>query len=90
MTLLPGHLAPEHRNVLRAVALAYRRVARRRDLSMSLGQREGLAVDAAIEEYRRLFPADDRDDLGVSREVLRMIAAAINADARWFWHGPEL
>jgi hypothetical protein len=24
-----------------------------------------------------------------SRDVNRMVAAAINADTRWFWHGPD-
>ena len=89
MTLLPGHLPPEQRNVLRAVALAYRRIARNRDPNVTLAESEGRAVDAAILEYRRAYPDDTRSDLEVSKEVLQMIAAAINADARWFWHGPE-
>jgi hypothetical protein len=33
------------------------------------------------------FCAHDR--LAVSGEVVRMIAAAINVDHQWFWHGPE-
>jgi hypothetical protein len=88
--LMPGHFQPEQRNVLRAVALAYRRIARNRDPSVTLAASEGQAVDAAIGEYRRASPYDTRTDLEISGEVLRMIAAAINADARWFWHGPDV
>ena len=29
------------------------------------------------------------DQLAVSGEVNRMIAAAINVDPQWLWHGPE-
>jgi FixJ family two-component response regulator len=50
-------------------------------------QREALA--AATAEYRRLSPAARCDQLAVSGEVNRMIAAAINVDPKWFWHGPE-
>jgi hypothetical protein len=38
---------------------------------------------AAIAEYRRLR-------LAVSREVNRMIAAAINANPQWFCEGPDV
>jgi hypothetical protein len=44
-------------------------------------------------EYRRLVldaPAGSHGaELAVSAEVNRMIAAAINANPRWFWHGPD-
>jgi hypothetical protein len=50
-------------------------------------QSEALAV--AIAEYRRLSPRATGDNLAVSGEVNRMIAAAINADPRWFWEGPD-
>jgi hypothetical protein len=43
-------------------------------------------------QYRRLVPdapAGSHDaDLAVSAEVNPEIAAAINANPRWFWHGP--
>jgi hypothetical protein len=52
-------------------------------------QRQREAVDAAIAEYRRLNPYATGDKLVVSGEVNRMIAAAINANPRWFWHGPD-
>jgi hypothetical protein len=39
--------------------------------------------------YRRLSPSGRYDRLAVAGEVNRMIAAAINANPRWFWHGPD-
>ena len=82
MTLKPGHLHEEQRKILRAVALTYRRTRR-------AGKHQNEAVNAAIAEYRRLSPSATGDRLAVSGEVNRMIAAAINADPRWFWRGPD-
>jgi len=53
------------------------------------GKAKNQAVDAALLEYRRLSPYATGDTLTVSGEVNRMIAAAINANPRWFWHGPD-
>jgi hypothetical protein len=97
MTLMPGHLDEEQRKILRAVALAYRRVMRAREDPTAtraeearLAQkRQSEALAAATAEYRRLSPWVTGDRLAVSGEVNRMIAAAINADPRWFWHGPD-
>ena len=97
MTLVPGHLAEEHRNVLREVALAYRRVMRapqepavtRAEISRRDQKRQSEAHAAATAEYLRLNPSARYDRLAVSGEVNRMIAAAINADPQWFWHGPD-
>jgi hypothetical protein len=83
MTLTPGHLTSEQRNVLRPVALAYRRAYR-------AGASEGECCDAALREYRRLCPDGPADQLAASGQVNRMVAAAINADAKWFWHGPDV
>ena len=83
MTLTPAHLTDEQRNVLRPVALAYRRAYR-------AGASEGGCHDAALREYRRIFPDAPPDQLAASREVNRMVAAAINADTKWFWHGPDV
>jgi hypothetical protein len=47
------------------------------------------AVDAATAEYRRLNLYATRDKLAVSGDVNRMIAAAIQTDPQWFWHGPD-
>jgi hypothetical protein len=44
---------------------------------------------SAILEYRWLNPYATGDRLAVSGEVNRMIAAAINVNPRWFWHGPD-
>jgi hypothetical protein len=46
-------------------------------------------VDAAIAEYRRLNPFATGDKLAVLGAVNRMIAAAMNTNPRWFWHGPD-
>src|SRR3982074_2434950 len=83
MTLTPGHLTSEQRNVLRPVALAYRRAYR-------AGASEGECCDAALREYRRVCPDAPADPLAAWREVNRMVAAAINADTKWFWHGPDV
>jgi hypothetical protein len=78
---------------LRQGALTYRRARR-------AGKHRNEAVDAAIAEYRRLNPFATGDKLSqgedspaaklaVSGEVNRMIAAAINVNPEWFWHGPD-
>jgi hypothetical protein len=82
MTLKPEHLPVEQRKVLRQLALTYRRARR-------AGKHQNEAVDAAIAEYRRLNPYATGDALAVSGEVNRMIAAVINVNPQWFWHGPD-
>ena len=47
------------------------------------------ALAAATAEYRRLTPSPSEDPRGISGEVNRMIASAIIANPRWFWHGPD-
>ena len=97
MTLLPGHFVEEQQNVLREVALAYRRVMRapqepavtRAEISRRDQKRQSEALAAATAEYRRLNPSARYDRLAVSGEVNRMIAAAINANPQWFWQGPD-
>jgi hypothetical protein len=97
MTLTPGHLPEEQQKILRAVALAYRRVMRapqepavtRAEEARLAQKRQSEALAAATAEYRRLSPMATGDKLAVSGEVNRMIAAAINADPSWFWHGPD-
>jgi hypothetical protein len=97
VTLVPGHLPEEQQKILRAVALAYRRVIRapaaaavtRAEISRRDQKRQREALAAATVEYRRLSPAARYDQLAVSGEVNRIIAAAINVDPKWFWHGPE-
>ncbi|MFL5268379.1 MAG: hypothetical protein ACJ8AH_17600 [Stellaceae bacterium] len=97
MTLTPGHLPEEQQKILRAVALAYRRVMRapaqvaesRAEISRRDQKRQREALAAATAEYRRLSPSARYDQLAVSGEVNRMIAAAINVDPQWFWHGAD-
>jgi hypothetical protein len=87
MTLTPGHLPEEQRKILRAVALAYRRVMRapedpaltRADAARLAQKRQSEALAAATAEYRRVSPWATGDELAVSGE----------ADPRWFWEGPE-
>ena len=87
VTINPSHFPSDRRTVLRAVALAYRRTYR-----AIPDFREGhqVGLDAAEAEYRRLVPDAPADPLEVSRIVNVMIAAAINADAKWYWHGPDV
>jgi hypothetical protein len=54
-----------------------------------LERRQSEALAATTAEYRRLSPSATGDKLAVSGEVNRMIAAATNADSRWFWEGPD-
>jgi hypothetical protein len=97
VTLTPGHLTNDQQKLVRAVALAYRRVTRasaeaavtRAQILRRDQKRQSEALAAATAEYRRLSPAARYDRLAVSGEVNRMIAVAINVDPRWFWHGPE-
>ena len=92
MTLRPEHLAEEQRKILRAVALAYRRVMRtpeepaltRAEEARLAQKRQSEALAAATVEYRRLSPFATGDKLAVSGEVNRMIAAAINVNPEWF------
>jgi len=91
MTLTPGHLTNEQRKILRAVALAYRRVMRapvepastRGEISRRDQRRQTEALAAVTSEYRRLNPSAP---LEVSGEVNR-IAAAINVIPRRFCPG---
>jgi len=90
-------LDDEQQKMLRAVALAYRRVmlapyepaATRAEVSRRDQRRQEEALAAATAEYRRLDPSASDDPLEVSGEVNRMIAAAINTNSEWFWHGPD-
>jgi hypothetical protein len=52
-------------------------------------KRQAEAIAATIEKYRQLSPYATGDTLAVSGEVNWMIAAAINANPRWFWHHPN-
>jgi len=74
LTLTPAHLTDEQCAPLRPVALAYRRAYR-------AGASEGECHDAALREYRRVCPDASANQLAASREVNRMVAAVINADA---------
>jgi hypothetical protein len=53
-------------------------------------KRQAKVIAAASEKYRRLNPCVSGEKFAVSSgEVNQMIAAAINANPRWFWHGPD-
>jgi hypothetical protein len=71
-----GALPEERRKILRAVALAYRRVMR------APAEPAATRAEEARLAQKRQSPTWDK--LAVSGEVNRMIAAAINADPRWF------
>jgi hypothetical protein len=60
-------------------------------LALAIGFQPGRRDHKGVRTFSAsTFPDDTRTDLEISGEVLRMIAAAINADARWFWHGPDV
>jgi hypothetical protein len=61
----------------------------RADAARLAQKRQSEALAAATAEYRRLTPLATGDKLAVSGEVNRMIAAAINVNPHWFWHGPD-
>jgi hypothetical protein len=44
---------------------------------------------AALIEYRRRVPNAPADDRAISATVIQIVAAAINANSEWFWHGPD-
>ena len=52
-------------------------------------KRQSEALAAATAVYRRLSPSARYNRLALSGEVNPMIAAAINANPRWFWYGPD-
>jgi hypothetical protein len=64
VTLVPGHVSKEQQKILRAVALAYRRVMRaareaastRAEIARRDQKRQSEALAAATAEYRRLSP----------------------------------
>jgi hypothetical protein len=77
-----GHLREEQRRVMRPVALAFRRAYR-------AGAGYHRAVDAAMAEFHRLVPAAPVGELECSGFVNEIIAAAISANTKWFWEGPD-
>lgn len=81
--ILPEHLPEAQRPILRAVALAYRRAKR-------AGLDEQASFEAALAEYRRVDKAAPADRVAASHQVGIMIAAAVNANIRWFWQGPDV
>ena len=83
MSITPGHL-PEEQRVMRA---PQEPAVTRAEISRRDQKRQSEALAAATAEYRRLSPYAAGDKL--SGEVNRMIAAAINANPQWFWHGPD-
>ena len=46
-------------------------------------------ASAARAKYVELDPDAPADRLAQSRVVAVMIARAIQADTKWFWHGPD-
>jgi hypothetical protein len=86
----PPEVAEDKRDIMREVALTYRRETR-------AAQAEGAkppeqhhrAYEAAHAKYVELDPEAPADRLAQSGVVSNMIAHAIRADSKWFWHGPD-
>jgi hypothetical protein len=97
MTLLPGHFAEGRAEcsargrpgLSAGDAVPAEPAATRAEAARLAQKRQTEALAAATAVHRRLTPYATPDRLAVSGEVNRMIAAAINADPRWFWHGPD-
>jgi hypothetical protein len=80
----------EKRAIMREVALTYRRETRAGIAAgLSPPEHHERAIEAAYAAYRRLDPDAPKDRLEMSHKANVMIANAINADSRWFWHGPD-
>ena len=79
------------RKTLREVALAYRRTYRR---TKAEGKRPEVmhheAYEAAVGEYMSRVPEENSERLVAAKRVSEMIAAAVNTDPQWFWHGPDV
>jgi hypothetical protein len=85
-----GHLPERDRALTRSLALAYRRIWRASDHSpRNVGAVELQATAAAMAEYRRLVATAPANDLECSKLVILIIAAAINANTKWFWEDPD-
>ena len=57
---------------------------------MAARDAQPLALDAAHAAFLALVPEASGLPRGdISARVNPMIAAAINADPQWFWHGPD-
>ena len=78
----PPPVAAMDRTILHEVALAYRRARRAGDLDPN-------ARDAAIDRYLERRPGAAQDRLAASARVAHLIANAVAADPRWFWHGTD-
>lgn len=86
----PPAIPEQKRSILREVALAYRRAYREgKAVGLSPPEYQRRAVDAALAAYLRLDPDAPADRLEASAMANLMIANAIRAGIRWFWHGPD-
>jgi len=83
MTLTPAHLSNEQRNVLQPVALAYRRAIEPEPPKES-------AATGRCWSTGGYAPTPRPTNSPHPGQVNRMVAAAINADAKLFWHGPDV
>ena len=77
--------------MIREVALAYRRVYRRAEAAGARPERiQGEAYEAAVSAfYFRIGESASIDRMEAAARVSEIIAAAINVDPQWFWHGPD-
>jgi hypothetical protein len=86
---VPPPVPPEDRAVVRAVALAYRRVMRARPGGHPPTY-QALALDAAEAVFLSYHPEAAADRGAMSHRVNTIIANAVAADPQWFWHGPDV
>jgi hypothetical protein len=90
MTGPPPEVADDKRDIIREVALTYRRETRAAQVEGAKPpEQHHRAYEAAHAKYVELDPDAPSDRLAGSRIVANMIANAIRTDSRWFWHGPD-
>jgi hypothetical protein len=78
------------REVMRAVALAYRREDRRAKAEgCRPPEQHRRAYEVAHAMYLRLDPDAPPGRLAASAIVTALIANAIRANTAWFWEGPD-
>ena len=86
--MTPPPIPEDKRDIMREVALTYRRVRRANVAAgMTIQDAHRLATDACIAAYQRLDASAPRVE--ASGMALLMLANAIHADIAWFWDGPD-
>jgi hypothetical protein len=76
-------------DIVRQVALEYRRVYLARVAGVNQLDCERAAIDAAIQRHQELDPTAPFNRHDAVAATLEMVGRVILADHLWFWHGPD-